>query len=295
MSGFNFPPNPNPGDTWVVGTTTYVWNGSAWLVQSTNTTNVNSLTVYSTLVAGQVIVTSTQDINTGTTINGALQVYGGAWIDKSLYVGGVLYASGGQVLTTSSFQGTVQDGIDIDIVESTGTDSTIILTWNNISTLQSVTSRGATTNRQISFLNTTESVSTTTGAVVVTGGMGVGKRVTCESLRIADSVFDSTQTLVNTTAPTQIDSYSTSSFRSAKYLVQIDDGTGAGADFELREILLISDNQNRVFATEYGVVTSGGRLGEFAAESTSGNVVLYFTAFNTSSKVIKVLRTGMAA
>lgn len=217
MSGFNFPPNPSPGDTWTVGSTTYVWNGNAWLVQSSNTSNVNSLTVYQTLIAGKVIVTSTEEINTGTTINGALQVYGGAWIDKSLYVGGILYASGGQVLTTSSFAGTVQDGVDIDIVESTGTDSTTILTWNNISTLQSVTTRGATTNRQISFLNTSESTSTTTGAIIISGGVGVGKRVTCESLRIADSVFDSTQTLVNTTAATQIDSYSTSSFRSAKY------------------------------------------------------------------------------
>lgn len=296
MSGFNFPPNPSPGDTWTVGTTTYVWNGSAWLVQSsTRTSAFSTLTVYDTIYAGRVIVTSTEEINTSTSINGALQVYGGAWIDKSLYVGGVLYASGGQVLTTASFQGTVQGGVDIQVVTSTGTDSTTILTWNNISTLQSVTGRGATTTRQISFLNTSESVSTITGAIVVTGGIGVGKRVTCESLRIADSVFDSTQTLVNTTDATQIDSYSTSSFRSAKYLVQIDDGTGANADFELRELLLVRDNQDRVFATEYGVVTSGGRLGEFAAESTAGNVVLYFTAFNTSSKIIKVLRTGMAA
>lgn len=77
--------------------------------------------------------------------------------------------------------------------------------------------------------------------------------------------------------------------------MQIDDGTGASADFELREILLVRDNQDRVFATEYGVVTSGGRLGEFSAESTAGNVVLYFTAFTTSSKIVKVLRTGMAA
>jgi hypothetical protein len=77
-------------------------------------------------------------------------------------------------------------------------------------------------------------------------------------------------------------------------LVQSDEGVGANADFELRELLLVRDNQDRVFATEYGVVTSGGRLGDFAADSTAGNVTLYFTAFTTSTKTIKVLRTGMA-
>lgn len=294
MSGFNFPSNPNPGDTWTVGTTTYVWNGSAWLVQATQSSNVNSLTVYTSLIAGQVIVTSTQEISTMTGINGALQVYGGAWIDKSLYVGGVLYASGGQVLTTSSFAGTVQGGVDIQVVTSTGTDSTTILNFNNISTLQTVTGRGSTTTNRITFANTSESTSTLSGAVIVVGGIGVGKRVTCESLRIADAIFDSTETVVNTTATTAIDSFSTSSFRSAKYLIQVDEGTGSGADFEFREILLVRDNQNNVFATEYGVVTSGGRLGEFAAETTSGNVVLYFTANSASNKIVKVLRTGMS-
>lgn len=283
-----FPTNPNIGDQYTIGATTYEWNGVAWIIVSAPTTEFAG-----TLTAYAFVATSTQNVNTSTPLVGALVVYGGGWIDKSLYVGGTLYASGEKVITTGSFSAGVQDGIDIDIVETITTDSTV-LTWNNISTLQSVTGRGSSTNHVISFTNLTESTSTDSGAIVVSGGIGIGKRVTCESLKIADAVFDSTITLVNTTATTQIDSFSTSSFRSAKFLVQIDEGTGANADFELRELLLVRDNQDRVFATEYGVVTSGGRLGEFAAESTAGNVVLYFTAFSTSSKEITVLRTGMA-
>jgi hypothetical protein len=247
------------------------------------------------LTVETLIVTTTTNINTGLGyINGGLQVYGGAWIDKDLFVGGVLYSSGQQVLTTSSFAGAVVGGIDIDVVTSTGTATAATLTWNNISTLQTVTGRGNTTNRPVFFTTSTESTATTNGAVVITGGLGVGKRINCESLRISDAVFDSTQTLVNTTATTAIDTYSTTQFRSAKYLIQIDEGIGTNADFELREILLVADNNGRVWATEYGVVTSSGDLGTFAAEISGSDVILYFTAFAATNKTIKVLRTGMA-
>jgi hypothetical protein len=289
MSTLNFPTNPAPGDRYTIGITTYEWNGDAWIIVNSGVLFASSLTVET------LIVTTTTNINTGAGfINGGLQVYGGAWIDKDLFVGGVLYSSGQQVLTTSSFAGAVIGGVDIDVVTSTGTATAASLTWNNISTLQTVTGRGATTNRVIFFTNTSESTSTNSGGIVISGGVGVAKRVTCESLRIADTVFDSTQTLVNTTATTAIDTYSTTQFRSAKYLIQIDEGIGTNADFELREILLVADNNGQVWATEYGVVTSNGDLGTFAAEIVGSTVTLYFTAFTATNKTIKVLRTGMA-
>jgi hypothetical protein len=285
MADFNFPENPSPGDTWVVGGTTYTWNGYAWLVTTRSASSVTNL------VAETIYVTSTTNVESPYPgyLTGALIVEGGASIGGDLYLGGTLYSAGSPVLTTSSFGASAQDGVDIDIVESTGT-----LVWNNISTLQSVTSRGSSTNFVIRFTNNVESTSTTTGAVVITGGIGVGKRVTAESLRIADTVFDSTQTLVNTTATTAIDTYSLTQFRSAKYLIQIDEGIGSGADFELREVLLVADNDSQVWATEYGVVTSNGDLGVFAADVVGNNVTLYFTAYTATSKTIKVLRTGMA-
>jgi hypothetical protein len=288
MSTLNFPTDPSPGDRYTIGATTYEWNGDAWIIVNSSVLFASSLTVET------LIVTTTTNINTGAGfINGGLQVYGGAWIDKDLFVGGVLYSSGQQVLTSSSFAGAVIGGIDINIDSSTsGTDA--VLTWNNVSTLQTVTGRGNSTNRPVFFTTSTESTATTNGAVVITGGLGVGKRINCESLRVSDAVFDSTQTLVNTTATTAIDTYSTTQFRSAKYLIQIDEGIGTNADFELREILLVADNNGRVWATEYGVVTSNGDLGTFAAEIVGSNVTLYFTAFAVTNKTIKVLRTGMA-
>lgn len=282
MADLNFPTNPNPGDTHVVGLKTYTWNGYAWIVSGSA---ITATTITST---GTVIVSDTTN-STGSS-TGALQVAGGVSIGGDLWIGGVLYASGMPVLTTASFVEGVVDGNDIDIVDIGNS----VLRFNNISTLQSVTTRGNSTTNAIIISNDVESTSTDSGAVIIAGGLGVGKRINAESIRIADAVMDSTQTLVNTTASTIIDSFSLTEFRSAKYLIQIDEGIGAGADFELIEILLVADNDGGVWATEYGVVTSNGDLGAFAAEIFSNIVSLYFTAHAATNKTVKVLRTGMA-
>lgn len=336
MALLNFPPNPNPGDTYTIGYKTYYWNGNAWIVSGTavtatsvyssgvvaisntsssTSTNTGALTVSGGAgiggnlnVGGSIVSTNTSSFTTSTfqtvritggtsatnTTTGDLVVSGGVAIQGDLHLGGTLYSSGVPVLTTSTFVEGIADGQDIDIVDiSTGTSTQIRI--DNISTLQSVTGRGNSTSQIVSFLNTSNSTSTTTGAVVITGGLGVGGRITSESLRIADAVFDSSQTMINTTASTVVDVFNVTEFRGAKYLIQIDEGTGPGADFELIEILLVADNDGNVWATEYGVVTSNGDLGTFQAEIFSNEVRLYFTAYAASNKKMKVLRTGMAA
>lgn len=285
MAELNFPTDPQVGDTYTIGGTTYEWSGDAWLIRTQTAFSATNLTVETLYVTS----TTNVDFPWPGYLTGSVRIEGGVSIAKDLFLGGTLYSGGSPVLTTSSFGGSVENGVDIDIVESTGT-----LVWNNISTLQTVTGRGSSTNIVVRFTNPVESTGTTTGAVVVTGGLGVGKRINCESLRVTDTVFDSTQTLVNTTSTTAIDTYSLTQFRSAKYLIQIDEGIGVNADFELREILLVADNNSRVWATEYGVVTSNGDLGQFEADMVGNTVTLYFTAYAATNKTIKVLRTGMA-
>ena len=408
MSLLNFPTNPNVNDTWVVGSKTHKWTGSAWVVisssllastvqagsinvsTSTNSTssttgaiivtggigvgqdvfingnitvlgtingaaNLGSVTVQTTTTnislyvpfiststgtlssmnvdptgltynpatqiltaSGQLVAGSIQNTPIGTitpsigsftnliataatitgvtqsvsTDTGALVVAGGVGIGGDLYVGGTFYAGGLPVLTTASFNNSPADGQDIDIVDLGGG----ILQINDIATLQSVTNRGKTSTNIISLTNQTESVSTTTGALVIKGGLGVGKRINCESIKIADTVFDSTEVLVNTLVTVTVDSYSVTEFRSAKYLVQIDSGAGIGAHFQVVEILLLADNAGTVYATEYGLVTSHGELGTFSADLQMDNIVrLYFTPLLATNKIIYVLRTGMAA
>lgn len=282
MATLNFPENPDIGDTATAGSTTYVWNGYAWLVQPGAATLTD-------ITATTVTITSTATIEYPYPgyLTGALKVEGSASIGGDLYLGGTLYSDGQLVLTTSSFVESVNGGVDITITNSTGT-----LIWNNVSTLETVTSRGSSSSYVITLTNQTESTSTNTGALIVEGGIGVAKRVTCESLQIADAIFDSTTTLVNTTDITAIDTYNLSDFRSAKYLIQIDEGIGSGADFDFREIMLVADNDDNVWAVEYGAAQSGN-LGTFLAESTGSVVTLYFTAVAPTNKTVKVLRTSM--
>jgi hypothetical protein len=61
-------------------------------------------------------------------------------------------------------------------------------------------------------------------------------------------------------------------------------------------MLLLIDNNQTVYATEYAVLSSSGELGSFAADVQNDNIVrLYFTAYQASSKTIKIFRTTMTS
>jgi len=229
------------------------------------------------------------------TTTGALIVGGGVGFGGDLWLGGTLYSRGVPVITTSSLIESISGGVDIVVTSTQGyTTGSVAVVINDISTLQSVTGRGNSTTEQVFFSNTTQSTSSGTGAVVISGGLGVAQRINSESLQIADTIMDSGEVLVNTTNTIVVDEYPVTQYRSAKYLIQIEDGTGLGAQFETIEILLMVDNAQTVYATEYAVLSSNGELGEFAADVQNDNIVrLYFTAYQASDKKLKIFRTGM--
>jgi hypothetical protein len=289
MALLNFPQNPQVGDIYSPpnSTKTYRWNGSAWLVvTSSNTaTDFTAKTLYLTTTTNSSIYDPTL---------GALVVEGGVYIKRDLVINGFLYLNESPVITTSSFNAQAADGVDIDIVLVTGTNQLI---FNNISTLQTVTGRGNSTTNIVRFLDPTESTSTDTGGVVVVGGLGVGKRINSESIQIADTVFDSTKTTVNTTGQYLVDTYSLNDYRSSKYFIQIDEGTTSTARFQSLEIMLLATNTGTAKATEYGMIASDGELGTFSKDVTNVGgewmVNLYFTPNDSVEKTIKVLRTAM--
>lgn len=286
MSSFNFPTNPSIGDTHVVGANTYTWNGYAWVIKK----------VPAAFTATDVsILSTTQAVSTTT---GALVVSGGAGIGGNLWVGGTLYINDEPVLTTSSFAYAINEGPDIDISLNPINGA---LVFSDISTLQSVTNRGSTTTNKITITNSTISTSTTTGALVIAGGIGIGDkayvqgRVNCESVQIEDAVFDSTPVNIATNATTVIDTYSLTQYRAAKYFIQISEGSGPSAEFHAQEITLIASNTGTVDISVYGLVTTNGPsgLGQFDAIVDGSDVKLRFTADFATAKVIKVLRTAM--
>lgn len=160
-----------------------VWS-TATLQSLTNrgatTTNaisvLNTLTVTSVHVTGNEVNDGTVSItNTtpGTSQTGALTVAGGVAIQGALFVQGTGFVQNAQILTTATIGSygvsALLAGTDTAVNTATGS----VTVWD-ISTLESVTSRGATTDQAITITNTGSSTSTTTGALVVNGGVGIG-------------------------------------------------------------------------------------------------------------------------
>lgn len=246
-------------------------------------------------VGGSFVSTGTayvwSETSATSTSTGALVVVGGLGVGEDVWIGGDLHVRGQYVLTTSSFFNQVVGGVDIQI---TGTQSQIF--FNDVSTLQTVTARGPTTNRVVTFNNPTESTSTNTGAVIVTRGMAVqGNLSIGQALQFQSSNIDSNQVLINTTDATVIDLYDATQWRTSKYLVQIEQGTGYNAAFETIEILLLVDNLGNIFSTEYAVLTTNGELGDFSADvQGDGMVRLYYTPATPGLTTVKLLRTTIA-
>jgi hypothetical protein len=181
-----------------------------------------------------------------------------------------------------------------------------ILTTSSLGSinLEFVTSNSSTTTKSIAITNNTNSTSTTTGALTVAGGVGIGQdlyvggTIYSEHVQIADSVFDSTSTLVTTAVSTVIDFYPVDQFRTSKYLVQIDDPSTNS--FQTSELLMLVANtasNYTTWMTEYATVKNNGVLGQFQSQviSLNGTLVaqLLFQATQGTSKTVKVLRIGM--
>jgi len=164
-----FPTNPNLGDTYVLGTRTYVWNGTAWAIQ---TQNASVVTVITATIA--IITTSTQSTSTNT---GGLIVTGGVGVGGSINAGNTSTVLGAEIITTATLNNYVLQPL---FVAGTGTAITTstqggfqrVTIWST-ATLQTVTNSGATTTNRISILNTSTATSVGTGALVVGGGASI--------------------------------------------------------------------------------------------------------------------------
>ena len=204
---------------------------------------------------------------------------------------GVLSLSGTQYLGVSNYTGNIiLTNLGVQSLVSTAEVTVSASTGSNISiglasTLQSVTSRGSGTNQAITLTNITDSVSTTSGALVVTGGVGVGGKLNVgDQLTVSGQllvqnnliiskypiIYDQRSDIVDTTL-TILDSFPTSLYRSAKYLIS---ASNAGSNqYQTTEILLIQDGVNASIE-QTSVFSGADNLMIFSAMVTAGTVLL---------------------
>ena len=110
--------------------------------------------------------------------------------------------------------------------------------------------------------------------------------VTSTSYVLPDGLVSSGITTTSTFSETVIDSFSASSYRTAKYQVQIT----RGSEYQATEIFLIHDGTT-TYQTEYAVISTGSVLGTFNADISEGNVRLLVTPSSSESTTFKLIKT----
>jgi hypothetical protein len=137
-------------------------------------------------------------------------------------------------------------------------------------TLSSVTSRGATTSNAISITNVTESTSTSTGALIVSGGLGVGKDVWIEgNLHVSGTtVTENTQTVAT--------------HDNLIYLNAALDSTITNAVYSSGSIIYTADN---LYVAEMDIRITG--VSPSAFNISSGDLLTVASATPTQFVVIK--------
>jgi len=170
-----------------------------------------------------------------------------------------------------------------------------LTSYTETDTLATVTGRGATTATAITLTNSTNATSSSTGALVITGGLAVNANVyvkgtflDANSAGTIISARDTVQAVVATTTATAVDTWAIATYRAVKYLVQITQGS----NYQFSEIVVVH-NGTTTTMTEYAVVETNGALGAFTADVSAGNARLLITMGSATSATINIQRTLM--
>ena len=263
-----------------------------------NTSTLQSITDRGSFTTNAVSFRNTTD--SYSTATGALLVNGGVGIGGSLYVGTASYISGSLILTTAtvnlySNQTTISAGTDTAVSTSSGS----ITVWNT-STLQSITNRGSTTTNSVSITNTTAATSTSTGALTVRGGLGVagdlyvGGTVNATNFvgafsgTISGTSHRTISGVYTATGTTQviIDSFSTSTFRSANYTIQMTSPLG----YHVCSLNVIHNGISSD-CIQFGDIRMGTTVGTFTSIVVGGNVQIAMTPLSTGTTNVVFVKT----
>jgi hypothetical protein len=137
-----------------------------------------------------------------------------------------------------------------------------------------------------------ESIPTGTQAVVITASIGAvpeNGSITPSKLSSDVKAYIQSSDMTAGTGGDVIDTFDATASRSAKYVIQVDNGAG---EFETREALVLHDGTT-AYITEYAMVYTGSSLlGDASVRMNGGNVELVYTA-NAAGTTVKVISTYM--
>lgn len=127
--------------------------------------------------------------------------------------------------------------------------------------------------------SSTASTNLTTGALTVTGGVGIGGTLSSSVVSVNETfdILASNLTTSSTALNQVVHSVGATSYRTMKYTIQIT----SGSDYNAQEILLLHDGST-VYMTEYAQILAGSglTLSTFDADINSGNVRLLVSPTN---------------
>jgi hypothetical protein len=271
----------NGGDLTTTAETFNLVNVNATAVNfagASTATIISSATGY-TAIRNQTTITST--VNATSAVTGALQVRGGVGVSGAVWIDQTL-----KVVNNSTL----------------GNVSAALTTVTNLT----VNGQALITN-VLTVTESQNSNATTNGAVRISGGVGVvkdvflggsitaGATLAATSSTVVPAVFSNnfllssyTSGIISGVTKVDLDSYNSTVYRSARYFVQIVDGS----NIHISEISLFHDGV-KAYINEYGIATNNGQLGAFDAELYLGNVIVNFTPDNATNMQIKMVRIGV--
>jgi hypothetical protein len=324
--------------------TGYAWVKYNPIQAGTNITTITNIVTITTTTNSTGTTTGALVVSGGVGVGGNLYVGGSAYINDTFTVEGTALfknpvtfsGTATYVLSTNTVytdnilhlhtppggidaQWTLDDGKDIGIrihyYDTTDTNAALVFS-NNSKKFEFYKSGAEGTSTfaggiysglvagSLQLNDTTATSNTSTGALVVAGGVGIGKDIYVGgSVTVGPVITDTTvsamtsnnlnlssytKTGITGSGSIDLDSYSGSNYRSSKYFIQVVDGT----DVHVTE-MSIFHNGTSAYKTEYGYHYNNGILGTFSAAYTASSVVLSFQPISATNMAIKVVRLSI--